>query len=256
MAPIKFEEHIKEKLDSREIRPSAGSWEKLNAQLDKNQNSGKNNTWWISSIAAIILLALCGIIYLNMNRSVEDSLVNTPEIRKSSEDSVKEFKNPVQVAATQKTEAFQEKPEVMAKDPNKAASKDARTIGSETQQIASATVIGERTEVLEKVDTTPTLQNSRISEEVDKVLAEVTKLEAEKGEVSDEEVEILLRQAIANMEKKNLQKSKGIPADVLLASVEAEVYESFKEKVFEVVKTGYQKAAVAVSNKLDQSQEK
>ena len=74
--------------------------------------------------------------------------------------------------------------------------------------------------------------------------------------MSDTEVEALLNKAIATIEYENVQKSSEISADALLADVEAEVYESFKEKVFEIVKTGYQKAAVAVSNKLDHSEEK
>jgi len=256
MAPIKFEEHIREKLDSREISPSAGSWDKLVEQLDKKESSGKNNKWWISSIAAIFVLALCGIIYLNMNRSVENTIVNTPEIQNPSENAEDEFENPVQLAEQEKTEESQAQPELKPEYLQKAASEKIRIKSNKEEQIASVQV--EEIINRESVKTTspPTLQDLQISEEVNKVLAEVSRLESQNGDVSDTEVEALLNKAIANIENENMQKSSEISADALLADVEAEVYESFKEKVFEIVKTGYQKAAVAVSNKLDHSEEK
>jgi len=256
MAPIKFEEHIREKLDRREISPSAGSWDKLSEQLDKKESSGKNNKWWISSIAAIFVLALCGIIYLNMNRSVENTIVNTPEIQNPSENAADEFENPVQVAEQQKAEESQAQPELKPEYVQKTASEEIRTTSNKEEQIASVEV--EEIINRESVKTTspPTLQDLQISEEVNKVLAEVSRLEFQNGEVSDTEVEALLNKAIATIEYENVQKSSEISADALLADVEAEVYESFKEKVFEIVKTGYQKAAVAVSNKLDHSEEK
>ncbi|WP_298248059.1 hypothetical protein [uncultured Christiangramia sp.] len=256
MAPIKFEEHIREKLDSREISPSAGSWDKLSEQLDEKESSGKNNKWWISSIAAIFVLALCGIIYLNMNRSVENTIVNTPEIQKPSENAIDEFESPVRLAEQEKTEESQAQPESKPKYVQKTASEDIRTTSNKKEQIALV-------EVEEMINREPiktakpaSLQELKISEEMNKVLAEVSRLESQNGEVSDTEVEALLNKAIATIEYENVQKSSEISADALLADVEAEVYESFKEKVFEIVKTGYQKAAVAVSNKLDHSEEK
>ncbi|WP_026915189.1 hypothetical protein [Christiangramia portivictoriae] len=256
MAPIKFEEHIREKLDSREISPSAGSWNKLSEQLDKKESSGKNNRWWISSIAAIFVLALCGIIYLNMHSNVKNTIVNTPEIQNPSKNTVDEFEDPVQVAEQQQTEeprAQQASKPEYKKDP---VSEDVRVSPNNKEQIASVTIVKSvEPEPLEIISPF-TLQDLKISEEVNKVLAEVSRLESENGEVSDPEVEALLNNAIANLQNENIRKSGEISADALLADVEAEVYESFKEKVFELVKTGYQKAAVAVSNKLDHSEEK
>jgi len=256
MAPIKFEEHIREKLDSREISPSAGSWDKLNEQLDKKESSGKNNKWWISSIAAIFVLALCGIIYLNMNRSVESNIVNTPEIQRPSENAAEEFENPVQVAEQQTTEESQAQPQSKSQYIQKAASEDSRSTLNNKEQIASVEVEEIINREPLKTATPASFQELKISEEVNKVLAEVSRLESQNGDVSDTEVEALLNKAIATIENENMQKSSEISADALLADVEAEVYESFKEKVFEIVKTGYQKAAVAVSNKLDHSEEK
>ena len=45
MAPIKFEEQLKEKLEQRTIQPSQDAWNKLNDRLDnveEKQNNKKN----------------------------------------------------------------------------------------------------------------------------------------------------------------------------------------------------------------------
>ena len=43
MAPIKFEENIKDKLDKRTIQPSTEAWVKLSSRLDaQEQNTSKS----------------------------------------------------------------------------------------------------------------------------------------------------------------------------------------------------------------------
>ena len=42
MAPIKFEENIKDKLEKRTLTPSSESWSKLSERLDAEDNSSKN----------------------------------------------------------------------------------------------------------------------------------------------------------------------------------------------------------------------
>ena len=40
MAPIKFEDNIRARLEQREIKPSAEAWEKLEAALDQEAKPG------------------------------------------------------------------------------------------------------------------------------------------------------------------------------------------------------------------------
>ena len=47
MAPIKFEENIKDKLEKRIIDPSVNSWNKLSDRLDKHKDGSNNKKiWW------------------------------------------------------------------------------------------------------------------------------------------------------------------------------------------------------------------
>lgn len=53
MAPLKFEEKMKEKLEQRAIKPSSDSWERLTTQLDsarkQKKESKKNSMVWCRS---------------------------------------------------------------------------------------------------------------------------------------------------------------------------------------------------------------
>ena len=49
MAPLKFEEHIKEKLEQRKLQPSADAWQRLNEHLD-DDSAKKNNKAFFSGI--------------------------------------------------------------------------------------------------------------------------------------------------------------------------------------------------------------
>ena len=63
MAPIKFEEHIKEKLDKREIKPSVRAWESIASSIDNtNQGNKKGFVWY--AIAACVLGLLMASLFL------------------------------------------------------------------------------------------------------------------------------------------------------------------------------------------------
>ena len=54
MAPIKFEDNIREKLEGREIEPSSDAWKKLSKRLDENSKKKSNYTLWYAIAASII----------------------------------------------------------------------------------------------------------------------------------------------------------------------------------------------------------
>ena len=56
MAPIKFEENLRDKLEGRSLQPSANSWSKLSDRLDKEEKSGRK-PWigWLSIAAGLII---------------------------------------------------------------------------------------------------------------------------------------------------------------------------------------------------------
>ena len=100
MAPIKFEENIREKLQERELEPSADAWNKLNAKLDSNLNKKNKvvNIYWYSIAASIVGILIIASVFLNENKSkdsneqlvVKENVSEKENIKQDSEDSFKQ----------------------------------------------------------------------------------------------------------------------------------------------------------------------
>ncbi|GEQ86946.1 hypothetical protein ULMS_24540 [Patiriisocius marinistellae] len=76
MEPIKFEENSREKFEERELQPSAGAWDKLEAMLEKEQPIKKTGGFpWLAIAASFIGFVIIASIYFNQN-DTKDSLVN------------------------------------------------------------------------------------------------------------------------------------------------------------------------------------
>lgn len=105
MAPIKFEEHIKESLEKRRIEPSSKSWDVLSSQLD--DSSKKKSPIWLwmgvaSSFAGLVFLATTFFNSTNNTVSTEHNIVETTVNEQDSKtkttDSYKESKEATTIA--------------------------------------------------------------------------------------------------------------------------------------------------------------
>ena len=66
MAPIKYEEDMKNRLEKRTIQPSAKSWDTLSQRLEKEEKkNNKKSFWWLGIAASIIGLLLVSNSFLN-----------------------------------------------------------------------------------------------------------------------------------------------------------------------------------------------
>ena len=84
MAPIKFEDNIREKLEGRELEPSKDAWNKLSEQLDSNSEKKTNKVMWFAIAASLIgILIAVSVFNSRNNKSVENETdfvkVNTSE---------------------------------------------------------------------------------------------------------------------------------------------------------------------------------
>lgn len=69
MEPNKIDTKIREKLGSREIKPSEHAWDRLDAMLSVTDNKKKKNYYWIYIAASFILFASLGFWFYNQNNS-------------------------------------------------------------------------------------------------------------------------------------------------------------------------------------------
>ncbi|WP_299519616.1 hypothetical protein [Winogradskyella sp.] len=260
MAPIKFEEQLKDKLEKRSLQPSTDSWAKLSERLDaEEKNSRRPWLGWLSIAAGIIILLAIVVRTFGPNNAQETTpkMVEQEAIDKSIEN---------QLPISNEKESI----ELVVEDETL----DSETDNSKTEEVPEIinykTVVTKRTET-QLVDNTITDESkSQESEKVIKNTNELPKtvidetiinkeavvdvlkeLRTEKTKVTDREVDSLLKLASKELVRDKLLKntSTTVDAQSLLEDVEDEMGQSFRSKVYEALKDGYKTVKTAVAQR-------
>ena len=254
MAPVKFEEDIKSKLEERTIEPSEKAWAKLSGRLDEDEGSGKNR-FWLLSVAAGFLLILFTVIQVMRSPeeiNTEDSYAveetkdivvsdesvtdNTPQVAMDNEliQTVAETEE-VHKSESQSTVVTRKTSTYMAQ--NKEESSDQRVT---IDELPRAT---ENTEITEAV----------VSNDLDEsLIREVLQDSRASGQDQlDRETDSLLKAAQKEllMDKAMMEHTTIVQANELLMEVEEEVEPSLKSRVYEVIKDGYKKVKTVVAQR-------
>ncbi|MBW8200156.1 hypothetical protein [Flagellimonas abyssi] len=235
----KLEKHIKEKLEERTIAPSKGAWDKIAPQVTEPAPR-KRNTWFPYAVAAsfvgIVLVSL--FFFTNGDAEAERLQVVETEVQEKAE--IKSEEKAEKEAVTEvETEVVGT--EVEPREPE---------VNTEFQQPTSYTAVAEQ-EVKEPFqDKTKINSDKLIAQKVEEVVAQVQILEDAKQEVTDAEVDSLLRAAQRQILTDKLFADSGsVDAMSLLAEVEDELDESFRDQIFDALKSGYLKLRTAVADR-------
>ena len=253
MAPIKFEDNIREKLEGREIEPSSGAWKKLSERLDENSKKKSNYTIWYAIAASIIGLLIAVSVFSNrgdkLNENSTDFVdVNTSErdvptekvpnaIENTSEENnktivVAEESNPIKLIEKTETRLVKSLPKkkkmVLENKESEVSEAIAKTI--EEDQAGKMSRISE-----EIVSNDELIMDKRINE----LVAQVELRQQNNEIVSEEEINTLLTNAERKIQAERILDSKKIDPAALLGDVEVEMEDSFREKVFKALGDGY-----------------
>lgn len=256
MARQQFEDQFRNKLNNREIKPSAGSWQQLAGKLDSAENTSKPILWWIGIAATIAGGVLIYSLAFNFNPDVKSpGVVDNPseEMLQDKEIPVQENTSLVVEESTQEENLKKEEITGKAKssaESNKPAEKsDPVTHQRSKSQIASA----QKYDKLEEKENTPvspeTAEESLVITKLEELIAEIDSKGS--GDATYAEIDALLYKAAGEITKEQGEGSLSgtIDAGDLLFDVEMELEQSFREKVFDLLKEGYSKARTAVANR-------
>ncbi|WP_296382820.1 hypothetical protein [Winogradskyella sp.] len=259
MAPIKFEEQLKDKLEKRTLSPSADGWSKLSERLYTDEKKSKNPIfWWLSIAAGLIIMIAVSIQFFNNGDSeevipqvvedqvekeqienIEKNLNNTESIELVIEgDILKDEKGGSPVA---------DEPQII--DYKKTAHKKSKS----KTQLAESNNSSIKTNVLKQAEDLkkelPMLTNKSMMK--DAVASALKDLKSENASVTDREIDSLLKLASKELVKDKLQNkaSKIVDANALLMSVEDEMGQSFRSKVFDALKDSYETVKTAVAER-------
>lgn len=236
MAPNKFEQHIKEKLDNRTLQPSTDAWNRLSKRLDEETKKIKNTSyWWLGLAASIVGILLVTTLYNNKEINLESHpvIVDSPqpvEQSKELQDVVKmpdSNKNNIQIIADEK---INNKAIMVASNSNK-----------QGVEIKNETVKSPEVLVQEL-----TFEEQKIQD----VVAQIQTLKDNNVEVADSEIDALLLKAQKEINLNQLYNNKGlVDAKSLLQDVEADIDQSFRSKVYEALKDSFGTVKSAVANR-------
>ncbi|WP_339624932.1 hypothetical protein [uncultured Winogradskyella sp.] len=257
MAPIKFEEKLKEKLDKRTLSPSVNSWSKLAQRLDEEENKSKNSMYlWLSIAAGLLIMLAVSVQFFNKNETekaiegvVEENVLDKlQDFKTNSIDSQKRFE-----LATEDHRLDLEKENKL--EQSKIIDYKAVTPKKENtkSQLANNNKAVLKTPIIEGVSIIKSQEITKSLVLKNTVATTLKSLNAESKLVLDKEVDSLLKQANTALFNDDLQKStiKTVDANALLLSVEEDMGQSFRSKVFEALEGSYKTLKTRVATRKD-----
>lgn len=234
MAQHRFEDQVKKQLGDREINPSAHAWERLSEQLD-GENDKKGIAFWKYAVAACMIGLLGTLLWYQFDQQeveqIEQQIVKE-EINIKKEEPVKynESSDVIELEKVSDSEVAAIAEDIKIEQPALAKKEIKNTVEIANQD----------TETMNYFDT-----------KVAEVVAEVQRLKNEKDSITDAEVEELLALAERDIKLQSIinQNTKTVDANALLLDVEAELERTFRDRVFEALKNGFNKTRTAVANR-------
>ncbi|NQX85021.1 MAG: hypothetical protein HRT67_03825 [Flavobacteriaceae bacterium] len=266
MAPNKFDKHIKEKLEHVSLTPSEGAWSTLEQRLDAHDKTHKNkNLWWIGIAASCIgVLLLVSFLFENEKEVIETNvIVETEQSDIIDVESINKDKNIVNTSKEEqlvdvnqnkvdgkvnRQESIESKKGLRQKHTFKAQ----ESIVLSTIEYAVAEAKVEKQKALDELNVDAIKTQDIETLKAKEVVAQILELKETKAEVSDAEIEALLDAAHKEITLQRIynEDTKTVDADALLRDVEFDIEEeSFRSKVFEMLKAGYKEIKTAVAER-------
>ncbi len=256
MGPIKFEENIKNKLEKRTIEPSENAWNKLSANLDAQEDSSKNPvSWWLGIAATLVGIFLVSTLFIKTgdDKTVLPTLVETPiKGNKILQEEVPEIHVIVENeegTSKENIKSSSNSKNVVLKQKN--TLKTIKNISSKTKsEVAVYNVINQETiENIEEVNSSSIIKKTSNQE----IIAQISEIGNVKDMVTDSEIELLLKNAEEDLVKKtnNLVRTKMADANSLLQDVETDLEQSFRDKMFNTLISGYNTLKTVVVERND-----
>lgn len=258
MAPIKLEDHIREKLQEREIKTSDNSWERLQQQIIISPKK-KNYKGWFYLAASIVSVIIISSLFLNQQQVIIEPANNTVDVI-NNENKIESNKNViVSVEETNNNNTPEPINQIEIKKPprkniiekksqeinnKKTALTDINTLKTDSLKIVQneTTLIAKNDIETKEVNEEQKFINSK----VDEVVAQIKN---SSNSITDEEINALLNKAQKDIHSKKIIYNSKVDATKLLSVVEDELETNFRDRVFEALGDGYEKVRTAVVNR-------
>ncbi|WP_164076244.1 hypothetical protein [Flavimarina sp. Hel_I_48] len=254
MAPMKFEENIKEKLVDRKINPSEDAWQRVAENLENNSVKTKNNTTYWAAIAAgfIGILIVAGGLFPDLETDNSPTVVhskNTIKVGGETNSTEKQLEIP-----QNQSQITQNQPEKQLNLPKNDGKPEQNPVTPEQVILDLPVQNNQVADVNEEGNTIKAFdaaQRQTIDDEVTRLLTQVDSLARNDTMVTDAQVDALLAEAQRELLGDRIFKTQNenLSATALLQEVEDDLERSFRDKVFDALKEGLTKAREAVASR-------
>lgn len=239
----KLEKHIKEMLEERTITPSEDAWDKIASQV-KEPSPRKRYAWLpyaiAASVAGIVLVSV--FFYTKENPEVE-------QIQMVETGTKKERQNQTVDSGVVEIDKDRQVDVVEIETETKISKSEKKEELIPKQSVLNTAVADQ--EIKQPLQDEVKLNSDKlIAQKVEEVVAQVQQMESLHQDVTDAEVDSLLRAAQRQiLTDKLFSKTGSVDAMSLLAEVEDELDESFRDQIFDALKSGYLKLRTAVADR-------
>ncbi len=222
--------NIKESFDNRKIEPSIGAWDTLASRLDQEENKSKKPViLWLSAIAAVLILGVFIYPILSSEIVIKKGSSNEVVIDQTKPTEVipvnKVNVNPVNDAQVDQLKDFNDLQQAVAlsEEKNEKSKSIINNNNSKNIKIEDVGAVVPNPEVNSAISFTDSPKNSIIEDNsIDpKIIVEVVEVSPKKL-TAEEEMELLLNQAIENVEAKEYAV-KNINIDQLVRETEWDI---------------------------------
>jgi len=262
MAPIKFEEQLKDKLEKRTLSPSSESWSRLSERLDADEKKSKNPFfWWLSIAAGIVIMIAISVQFFGADESKEvmPQVVEEKVIEEQLENKIPELpelndKNAIELAHENSLEGKKENSPIIKNSQIIEYKKVTKKEPKAETQLAELSPSNNKNSSTKQ-------EGEILNKEVQELLNEATlknavaealkELKPENTSVTDREIDSLLKVASKALFKDKLKKEaiETVDANALLLGVEDDMGQSFRSIIFETLKGGYKTVKTVVAER-------
>lgn len=238
-----FEKQVQQKLSNREIKPSANSWDRLDAMLSVEEKPKKEKRFfWLNMAASFIILASIGYYFYNLNSTIEPTIEES--IIVDGEKKEKNTNQNDQKIRTEEVLVTNDKIKETSKISSHLKSSTINNKQSTTNNLKGVSNINQSTEKIKKeanlVDNVkPATQNQQPTTNkyisAEKLLADVNNTKYEPK----------------NSEKINQRTRKGISVNPnsLLSNAETELNHSYRESALDKLNKNFNSVKTVLANR-------
>ncbi|MEO8516672.1 MAG: hypothetical protein ABI426_08010 [Flavobacterium sp.] len=232
MEPNKVEKQIREKLNAREINPSATSWDRLDAMLSVAENKKpKRNFKWLFVAAGIVGFVFVGLFLINLKET--NSEINTHQ---------------TVVESTVEVNVVKEKEEgkTVFQTNEPIHSVQNLTVIKSNEVVVISTSKESKSKIKKKQGSAISSAKLKMMEQT--TVAEVIPQKAEEKSKETSNVTTLLAASDPNiLERKSQGKPKlKINANALLSQVDGEIELTFRQKTIKIISKKFESAREAI----------